>query len=104
VDDVVKYARGAMVGKLVDDRDSALAEAVHGLGLLVVSLMTLTGTIWLLAATGTPFGHVALNIHKLFANLMWAYLVVHAGLGVLHYLLGSDIFSRMFLPHRIAAK
>lgn len=54
--------------------------------------------------TGTPFGHVALNIRKLFANLVWAYLVVQAGLGVLHYLLGSDIFSRMFLPHRIAAK
>lgn len=45
VDDVLKYACGAMVGKLVRDRDSAFAEAVHGLGLLVVSLMTLTGTI-----------------------------------------------------------
>jgi len=93
-----------MAGRLVDDRDSALAEAVHGLGLLVVSLMTLTGTIWLLAPSGTSFARYALNVHKLFANLMWAYLLVHAGLAVLHHVLGSDIFSRMFLPRRTAVK
>lgn len=102
--DVAKYARSIVAGKLVDDRDSAFAEAVHGLGLLVVSMMAVTGTIWLLTATGTAFGRTALNVHKLFANLMWAYLVAHAGLAVLHHLLGSDIFSRMFLSRRIAAR
>lgn len=102
--DAGKYARDAMDGRLADDRDSALAEAVHGLGLLVVSLMTVTGTVWLLSASGTTFGRTALNIHKLFANLMWAYLVAHAGLALLHHVLGSDILSRMFLPRRVAVK
>ena len=100
VDDAAYYIRGLRRGKLVDDRDSAVAEAVHGLGLLVVSMMALTGTVWLVAATGTPVARVALNTHRLFANLMWAYLVAHAGLAVLHHLLGSDILSRMFLPRR----
>ena len=95
--DVARYARGLMHGKLMDEQDSPLAEAVHGLGLLVVSVMTITGTMWLLGTSGTPFAHNALVVHGLFGNLMWAYLVAHAGLAVLHYLTGSDIFSRMFL-------
>jgi len=35
---------------------------------------------------------------------MWAYLAAHAGLALLHHLLGSDIFSRMFLSRRVVAK
>ncbi len=98
VADTRDYAQGVLRGKLLDERDSPLAEAVHGLGLLVVSVMTLTGTVWLLGTAGSPVAHNALAVHKLFGNLMWAYLVAHAGLAVLHYLTGSDIFSRMFLP------
>ncbi len=95
--DMVKYAHGLLRGRLVDDRDSPLAEAVHGSGLLVASVMTISETMWLLSTGGTPSARNALIVHGLFGNLMWAYLVAHAGLAVLHYLTGSDIFSRMFL-------
>ncbi len=78
-----------------DDSDGALASAVHGLGLLVVSAMTLSGGIYYVTI-GSPLAHDALSIHKLFANLTYAYIIAHAGLAVLHHLLGSDIFSRMF--------
>ena len=63
-------------------------------------MMTLTGFAWLLGTSGTPFAHNALVVHGLFAKLMWAYLAAHAGIAVLHHLLGSDIFSRMFLRGR----
>ncbi len=78
-----------------DDSDGALASAVHGLGLLVVSAMTLSGGIYYVAL-GSPLARNAMSVHKLFANLMYAYIIAHASLAVLHHLLGSDIFSRMF--------
>ncbi|WP_415635625.1 cytochrome b/b6 domain-containing protein [Paracoccus aminovorans] len=63
---------------------SPLASAVHGLGLLLVTLMAGTGVIWWLGPTGALAGP-AIGIHKLFANLVWAYLIAHAGLAVVHH-------------------
>jgi len=82
-----------------DDEDGAFASAVHGLGLLVATLMTASGTIYFFLE-GSAAGRPYLSVHKLSANLMWAYLVGHAGIAVLHHLLGSDIFSRMFWNKR----
>ena len=98
--DIAKYGRNIVRGKLVDDRDSAFAEMVHGLGLLLVTAMAVTGTVWLLAPDGSQFGYLSIRIHSLLHVLMWAYLAAHAGLAVLHHLLGSDVLSRMFLRHR----
>jgi cytochrome b561 len=81
------------------DEDGAMTSAVHGLGLLTVTMMVATGTLYYFTE-GSPFGRSALSMHKLFANVMWVYLVAHAGLAVLHHLLGSDIFSRMFWSRR----
>jgi cytochrome b561 len=78
----------------------ALASAVHGLGLLVASALALSGAAWLLFFAGTPYGRMAMGVHKLSANLMWAYLIGHALVAVLHHALGDDIFSRMFWVKR----
>lgn len=82
-------------GKFPDDTDGALASAVHGLGLLTLTAMALTGTVYFFVM-GAPYGKLVLSLHKLVANLMWGYLIAHAGLAVLHQLLGSDMVSRMF--------
>ncbi len=76
----------------------ALASAVHGLGLLVVTAMATTGTIVFFSAGSVA--HEALALHRLVANLMWAYLIGHAGLATLHHLLGSDVLRRMFWIRR----
>jgi cytochrome b561 len=74
---------------------SALASAVHGLGLLLVTLMAGTGTLWWwLEPAGTA--RAIEEIHKLFANLAWAYLIAHAGLAVLHRLRGEASLSEMW--------
>ncbi len=93
--DVAAQARRIASLRAPDDSDGALASAVHGLGLLVLTAMAATGTVFFFAQR-TGIGHTALDLHRLMANLMWAYLVAHAGLAVLHHLLGSDIFARMF--------
>ena len=76
---------------------------MHGLGLLAVTAMAATGTVWFFTH-GTPAAHLAMDVHKVVANLVWAYLFAHAGLATVHWLLGSDIFSRMFWPSRRAAR
>ena len=74
----------------------ALASATHGLGLLVASWMALTGAMWFFVFDGGSYGRTVLGLHRLVANLMWAYLIGHASVALLHQALGDDIFSRMF--------
>ena len=78
----------------------ALASAVHGLGLLVASFLALSGAAWFYLFAGTPYGRIVMGMHKLSANLMWAYLIGHALVALVHHALGDDIFSRMFWVKR----
>jgi cytochrome b561 len=98
--DVTRSA-GRLIGVVTPDdgheqADGALASAVHGLGLLVASAMAVSGAAYFLFFEGTSAGKLVLGLHKLFANFMWAYLIGHAGLAILHALWGDDILSRMF--------
>ena len=74
------------------EADTPLASAVHGLGLLAALAMGATGA-WLYTLS-IP-GGLVLEIHKLVANLMWAYVVGHAGLAVVHQLTGHRVLQRM---------
>ncbi|MEO8713623.1 MAG: cytochrome b/b6 domain-containing protein [Acetobacteraceae bacterium] len=93
--DLAMQFRRLSRGNLPDDEDGAFASAIHGLGLLAVTAMAMTGSVFFVTH-GTSLAHTALSLHKLIANLVWVYLFAHAGVAVLHYLLGSDILSRMF--------
>lgn len=67
---------------------SPLASAVHGLGLLLVTLMTLTGAAWLTSAP-SALASAMIEVHEAAANLAWVYLVAHAGLAIAHHLRGE---------------
>jgi cytochrome b561 len=82
--------------RLKDADESALASAAHGLGLLVVCAMAGTGAAMALGG-GAPGGPL-LQIHRLLANLMWAYVVAHAGVALLHQAQGREVLQRMFGP------
>lgn len=73
--------------------ETPLANAVHGLGLLAALAMGLTGA-WLYTLP-VP-GGFALEVHGIVSNLMWAYVVGHAGLAVLHQFAGHRVLQRMF--------
>ena len=79
---------------------SPLASATHGLGLIVASVMAVTGAIvyFQIGADGslTDLGHSALGIHRPAANLMWAYLIGHASIALLHQISGHPVLQRMF--------
>lgn len=90
------------VQRRLDDtqQTSALAGAVHGLGLLVTTLMALTGiAIYLgMAENGAmpPLIKGIKEVHEVTSNLLWAYLVGHAGIAVLHQWLGHHTLTDMF--------
>ncbi len=76
-----------------------LAAAVHGLGLLAVTGSALSGFAWWLGEEGLlahGLAEAAEEVHELFGSLVWAYLVGHAGMAVLHRLAGHDEIGAMF--------
>lgn len=93
-DDLRVYLASLRQLRLPDaDEESPLVSAVHGLGLLTALAMAISGA-WLFTMT-IPAG-LMLDIHKAVSNLMWAYLISHAGLAVLHQFLGHPVLQRMF--------
>ena len=82
------------------EEESPLASAVHGLGLLLMSVMAVTGTVWFvnelwLHATNT-FTRIDIVSHHLFANLVWAYLIGHALLALVHHFSGQANLKTMW--------
>jgi cytochrome b561 len=94
--DVWSVLREVSAMKPPSDTHDALASAFHGLGLIVVTIMAATGFGSHYVFDGTRAGHICMTIHKLFANLMWGYLILHAAIAVFHHFFGSPIFARMF--------
>lgn len=81
------------------ENDGAFASAVHGLGLLNLTGLAVSGTVYFVMR-GTITSFDALRLHAALGNLMWAYLIGHAGIAALHHLLGHDILRPMFWIHR----
>lgn len=73
--------------------DTPLASAVHGLGLLTALTMAASGGLLFLQPLP---GGLVLEVHQLVSNLMWAYVVGHAGLAIVHQWLGHGTLRRMF--------
>ena len=80
----------------IDEGHSALAAAIHGLGLLAVTLMAVTGGLFAWFGHDSGVGGVALEIHQMAANLLWAYLIGHVGMAFVHLWLGQPVLHRMF--------
>lgn len=79
----------------------AISSAVHGLGLLLATLLASSGALWYFVLDGTYAGKLVLLVHKAAGNLMWAYIVGHATMALLHHFFGEDTLVKMFwLGHR----
>ena len=77
-----------------------LVGAVHGLGLLTVTAMALTGATMVLTmapdgAMGTLL-HAVRWVHEFVANFMWAYVIGHVAMAVLHQVRGERLLTRLF--------
>lgn len=101
MEDTESYLKGIRALRVpTSSSGSALASAIHGLGLIIASVMAVTGAIYYfaVAAVGVflPLSTAALETHAVVANLMWAYLIGHSGMAIVHELLGSPVLKQMF--------
>lgn len=79
----------------------ALASAIHGLGLTLITAMAVSGAVYYAVNTGNPDagGLVGLTIevHEILANLVWAYLIGHSAMAALQHRAGRPL-ARMWSP------
>jgi cytochrome b561 len=99
--DLAETSREALRGRLpAGDEPRALPAAMQGAGLLLALCMAATGTALAvgMAPDGglSPLLRVVKEVHEALAPVMWAYLLVHPLLGVLHQIAGHRSLSRMF--------
>jgi len=77
-----------------------IASSVHGLGLLLVLLMGVSGAIMLygMEETGQMLGfvHEMKELHEILGEVLWIYLFTHVGMALIHMLVGHKILSRIF--------
>jgi cytochrome b561 len=79
---------------------SALAGAVHGLGLIVATLMAFMGLVLFFGIS--PEGrmtdpvHSIEQIHKFLGTFISIYLIGHVAMGTLHQFIGHRTLSEMF--------
>lgn len=73
-----------------------LASAVHGLGLLVATVMAASGLIGYFI---TP-ARWALGVHESIAPLMWAYLVGHVAMSMVHEARSDHVLRAMLGFHK----
>lgn len=84
----------------VFDKHGALSSAVHGLGLLLMTVMATTGTVYYFINNGDPDAGrivgVLMLIHTTLADFVWAYLIGHAALAVIHHVTDNLSLSEMW--------
>ncbi|MFM9939349.1 MAG: cytochrome b/b6 domain-containing protein [Hyphomicrobiaceae bacterium] len=95
-DDVLVHATAVRRRRWPHSDSQSLAAATHGLGLLTALFMAATGASTLVWDAGSGLHGVLIGTHKFLANLMWAYLVAHASIAVLHHLVGDATLREMF--------
>lgn len=99
--DIAETSHEVLRGRLpAGDGPRALPAAVQGAGLLLALGMAATGTA-LSVGMGpdgglSPLLRVVKEVHETLAPAMWAYLLVHPLLGLLHQFAGHKSLSRMF--------
>ena len=95
-DDVLFHVTAVSSRRWPHSDSQALAAATHGLGLLTALVMAVTGASTLVWEAGSGLHGVLIGTHKFLANLMWAYLVAHASIALLHHLVGDATLREMF--------
>ena len=79
---------------------AALPAAVHGLGLLLVTAMAVTGATFYIAMltnqTGSSFAKLAIGLHDPMSKLVWVYIVGHAGMATIHHFAHDMSLGRMW--------
>lgn len=72
-------------------QERPFASAVHGLGLIIATIMALSGFFGYFVESARAL----LGVHEAVAPFMWAYLVGHVAMSIIHELRGERIIGHM---------
>ena len=77
--------------RLPEHNTGGLPGTVQGLGVLLIFTMGFLGTLWFIAkhyVVGLePYTHTMMYWHSALANLVWAYIIGHGCMAILHWIL-----------------
>jgi cytochrome b561 len=82
------------------DEENVTAATVHGLGLCLALGLGLSGIILFIGTK--PDGSMdstvrfIMGFHEILGTLMWVFILGHAGMGVVHQIVGHRAFQRIF--------
>lgn len=104
-DDAASYLRHLTDLSLPSaEEPSPLAGAIQGIGLVVATLLAITGTVILVYAVPgqkmVGWLHDVKEVHEALGPLMWGYLALHVGAGMLHQAAGHGVIGPMINPLR----
>ena len=74
--------------------ETPLASAVHGAGLILMTAMAASGLLWWQGPASLT--ETAIELHVLCGNLVWAYLIGHALMGLLNHVRKDTSLGRMW--------
>ena len=98
---VLEDLQGIKHGKLPETgKKGGLIGLVHGLGLLAVTGIAITGGFLfvLFPETGEPgvLAEFFAELHEGIAVLVWTYWISHGGIALFHHFSGHDVLRKMF--------
>jgi cytochrome b561 len=74
--------------------ETPLASAVHGAGLLLMTAMAASGLLWWQGPASLT--ETAIELHVLCGNLVWAYLIGHALMGLFNHVRKDTSLGQMW--------
>lgn len=74
--------------------ETPLASAVHGAGLILMTAMAASGLLWWLGPVALT--ETAIEMHVLCGNLVWAYLIGHALMGLFNHVRKDTSLGHMW--------
>ena len=74
--------------------EAPLASAVHGAGLLLMTAMAASGLLWWQGPASLT--ETAIELHVLCGNLVWAYLIGHALMGLFNHVRKDTSLGQMW--------
>jgi cytochrome b561 len=100
-DDCVYYLKSLCHFKIPEHRTPApLASAIHGLGIIIMSIMAITGVhryiVYQFAITKTPLIKAITSLHGVFGDYAWIYLGVHASIALINHIAKKQKLSAMW--------
>jgi len=102
IEDIRREVPGWLKGRIpAPSEGDAIAKTVHGLGLIIASVMAATGIVLFFGmqenGAMNPVVHLFSEIHEEASTLMWIFLGGHFGMAMFHQLRGHDVLGKMFL-------